>query len=146
MVEILLGLITASREGDWMLHLACIRAMIPWCFAYDQINYARYLPYYYSQMSRLPDEHPDVHAEFMQGSFSVELGSKKYFWPDLCGPNNRRNSEQRYSNPRGNKGLQFKSRFGVYRNESIKNAERANRGSSIALQYRNIAGGHHIQQ
>ena len=79
MVEILLGLIRASREGDWMLHLACIRAMIPWCFAYDRINYARYLPYYYAQMSRLPEEHPDVHAEFMRGGFSVQLGSTNTF-------------------------------------------------------------------
>ena len=53
MVEILLGLIRASREGDWMLHLASILAMIPWCFAYDRMNYDRYLPYYYAQMSQL---------------------------------------------------------------------------------------------
>ena len=36
--------------------------------------------------------------------------------------------------------------FDVYRDESIKNAERYNRGSATALQYKNIAGGHHIQQ
>ena len=79
MVEILLGLIRASREGDWMLHLASVRAMIPWCFAYDRLNYARYLPYYYAQMSQLPTTHPDVQAEFMQGGFSVQLGSNNPF-------------------------------------------------------------------
>ena len=42
MVEILLGLLRASREGDWKLHLSCIRKMVPWCFAYDNLNYARY--------------------------------------------------------------------------------------------------------
>ena len=42
MVEILLGLLRASREGDWKLHLSCVRNMVPWCFAYDNINYARY--------------------------------------------------------------------------------------------------------
>ena len=67
MVEILLGLLRASREGHWILHLAFIRA-IHWCFAYDRHNYARYLPYYYAQMTQLPVEH---HAEFMQGGFSV---------------------------------------------------------------------------
>ena len=46
MVEIVLGLVRASREGDFEHHLMCIRAMIPWCFAYDPLNYARYLPYY----------------------------------------------------------------------------------------------------
>lgn len=79
MVEILLGLIRASREGDWILHLASIRAMIPWCFAYDRINYARYLPYYYAQMLQLPSTHPDVFKEFMEGCFSVQMGSTNTF-------------------------------------------------------------------
>eukprot|EP00745_Piridium_sociabile_P027749 TRINITY_DN44663_c0_g1_i3.p1 TRINITY_DN44663_c0_g1~~TRINITY_DN44663_c0_g1_i3.p1 ORF type:complete len:1606 (-),score=395.32 TRINITY_DN44663_c0_g1_i3:590-5317(-) len=79
MVEILLGLIRASREGDWHLHLASIRAMIPWCFAYDRLNYARYLPYYYAQMSKLPITHPDVYSEFMHGGFSVQLGPTNPF-------------------------------------------------------------------
>ena len=48
MIEILLGLLRADREGDWQLHLACIRKMIPWCFAMDKTNYARYLPVYYA--------------------------------------------------------------------------------------------------
>ena len=50
MVGNLLGLVRASREGDWLLHMASIRALIPWCFTYDRINYARYLPYYYANM------------------------------------------------------------------------------------------------
>ena len=29
MADIMLGLLRASREGDWLLHLASIRAMIP---------------------------------------------------------------------------------------------------------------------
>ena len=62
MVEILLGLLRASREGHWMLHLASICATIPWCFTYDRHNYARCLPYYYAQMTQLPVEHPYVHA------------------------------------------------------------------------------------
>ena len=74
MIEILLALLRASREGDWMLHLATIRQMIPWCFAYDKLNYARFLPYYYDMMSRLPIDHPDVHDHFMQGGFSVQIG------------------------------------------------------------------------
>lgn len=79
MVEILLGLLRAAREGDWMLHLASIHAMIPWCFAYDKLNYARFLPYYYATMTRLPIDHPDVHQMFMQGGFSVQLGCQNPF-------------------------------------------------------------------
>lgn len=79
MAEIMLGLIRASREGNWMLHLAAIRQMIPWCFAYDKVNYARFLTYYYAKMSRLPIEHPEVHGHFMQGGFSVQIGPKNPF-------------------------------------------------------------------
>ena len=46
---------------------------------YDRLNYARYLPYYYAQMSQLPTSSPDVHTEFMQGGFLFQLGSNHPF-------------------------------------------------------------------
>jgi len=79
MTEMMLGLIRASREGNWMLHLECIRNMIPWCFAYDKLNYARYLSYYYANMTQLPVEHPEVHAHFLQGGFAVQIGNQNPF-------------------------------------------------------------------
>ena len=71
MAEITLGLLRAAREGDWLLHLASIRAMIPWLFAYVKVNYACFLSYYYAIMSRLPTDHPargepTVHARWFQ--------------------------------------------------------------------------------
>ncbi|KAK3741541.1 hypothetical protein QZH41_002925 [Actinostola sp. cb2023] len=74
LVENVLGLIRASREGNWVMHMAFIREMIPWCFAYDKHNYARYLTVYYAQMTRLPEDHPDIYNHFMDGGFSVQLG------------------------------------------------------------------------
>ena len=73
MVEILLGLLWADREGDWNLHLACIRRVIPWCFALDKVNYARYLPVYYAQMTQLDKACPGLYQHFQQGYFSVQL-------------------------------------------------------------------------
>lgn len=35
--DIILGLVRASRKGNWELHLHAIRSMIPWCFAYVPI-------------------------------------------------------------------------------------------------------------
>ena len=67
MVEILLGLIKALREGYWMLHLAMIKTVKAWKFAYDRFNYAKYLPIYYNQMLKLPIklklpmEHPELY-------------------------------------------------------------------------------------
>ena len=39
--DILPGLQRAYRQGNWNLHLHVVRSMIPWCFAYDKLNYAR---------------------------------------------------------------------------------------------------------
>ena len=49
MVEILFCLIRASREGNLMPHLALIKAVIPWMFAYDRLHYAIYPSVYYKQ-------------------------------------------------------------------------------------------------
>ena len=75
MADITLGLLRAAREEDWQLRLA----MIPWCFVYDKVNYARFVSYYYATISRLPIDHPEVHQQFMQGGFSVQLGSQNPF-------------------------------------------------------------------
>ena len=74
-----LGLVRATREGNWELHMAAIRAMIPWCFAYDKINYARYLSAYYADMSQLYVQHPDVYKEFSNGAFAVQIGDNNPF-------------------------------------------------------------------
>ncbi|XP_053399793.1 uncharacterized protein LOC123523028 [Mercenaria mercenaria] len=78
-VEVVLGLIRASREGDWQLHLAMIREIIPWCFAYDRQNYARYLSVYYTDMTRLHISHPDTYDHFLHGGFSVQRGEWNTF-------------------------------------------------------------------
>lgn len=74
MASIVLDLIRASREGDLDLHLSGIRRMIPWCFAYDNINYARYLSWYYSEMVALPQKHPEADAYLRAGGLSVQIG------------------------------------------------------------------------
>lgn len=52
MAEIMLALIRAPREGNWMLHLGAIQQMIPMCFAYDKVNYARFLTNYYAMYTQ----------------------------------------------------------------------------------------------
>ncbi|KAL9977627.1 hypothetical protein ACROYT_G015055 [Oculina patagonica] len=79
LVEILLGLLRACREGNWELHLSSVRQMIPWCFAYDNLNYARYLSAYVSEMSHLEKEHPEISEYFRSGGFSVQVGIQNPF-------------------------------------------------------------------
>ena len=75
MVEVLLALLRASREGSWDLHVSTIRNIIPWCFAYDNVNYGRYLSSYLSEMSH----HPDGLAYLRSAGFSVKIGAMNTF-------------------------------------------------------------------
>ena len=56
-----------------------IKAVIPWMFAYDRLNYAKYLPLYYNQMLSLPMEHPEVNGHLKNGGMSVQLGMANTF-------------------------------------------------------------------
>lgn len=78
-VQILLDLLRADREGNWNLHLRSIRSMIPWCFAMDKSNYSRYLPIYYAKMTRLEHDSPEIYEHFKSGGFSVQIGPDNTF-------------------------------------------------------------------
>ena len=60
MVEVLINFVRATREGTWAMHLEGIKEMLPWFFAYDHTNYARYLPVYLAHMMLLPETHPEA--------------------------------------------------------------------------------------
>jgi len=56
MENVVLNLLCATHEGKWSLYLNAIRSMLPWCFAYDKVNYARYLSPYFSEMMNIPEK------------------------------------------------------------------------------------------
>ena len=72
MVEDVLLFIRATRDGNWSLHLAAVRALLPWMFAYNRTNYSRYLPVYWFEMNNLATTNPFVHQELMKGDFAVQ--------------------------------------------------------------------------
>lgn len=78
MVEILLLFLRGIRESDWELHLASVRQMLPWVFAYDHINYSRYLPVYWLEMSNLSTTHPAVYQQCIEGDFAVQRSSNAF--------------------------------------------------------------------
>ena len=75
MIEVLLGLIRATREGNWSMQLSSLRGIVQWCLAYDNINYVRYL----SEMSHLPEGHPDAFKYVSSGGLSVQLSNSNPF-------------------------------------------------------------------
>ena len=72
MVSLLLCFIRATREANWHLHVACVKAMLPYFHSYDRQNYARYLPVYWAEMVRLEKTHPMAFQEFTNGNFGVQ--------------------------------------------------------------------------
>ena len=75
----LVGLLRASREGNWLLYLSAIDYFISSCFAYDKMNYARYLPIYFAEMTALPQTHPNIFENFLNGQFSVQMSNNNTF-------------------------------------------------------------------
>ena len=79
MVELLLAFIRATREGNWELHLASFREILPFFFALNHFNYARYGAYYFCTIKELASTHPTVHRQLTQGQFGVQLSNKNPF-------------------------------------------------------------------
>jgi hypothetical protein len=84
MIELLLLHTRATRTGHWQLHLSTLQSMIPWFFAYDHRNYARYLPAYLTEMGALSSTHPEVFEYLKSGNFSVQRQSRYGFSKIAC--------------------------------------------------------------
>ena len=72
----------AEREGDWPLHLATYKQMLPYFFAAGHVNYARYGLCYLREMKRLPQE---VLSHFMKGEHVMHhsAGLWNGIWSDM---------------------------------------------------------------
>ena len=76
---LMLNLIYATRSGSWELYLSCIEEVIPWPFAYDRQNYARYLIPFLDDMRHLPVRMPEVYTAFIKGHFFIQMGGRNPF-------------------------------------------------------------------
>ena len=63
-VLLMMTYVMAEREGDWLLHLATFKKMLPYYFAAGHVNYARYGLYYLRSKEKLP---PHVERLFLKG-------------------------------------------------------------------------------
>ena len=72
----------AEREGDWPLHIAAFRQMVPYFFAAGHVHYARYGLHYLRSMESLPDS---VLASFMKGEHVMQHvpGLWNGIWSDM---------------------------------------------------------------
>ena len=61
------------------MYLSCVEEVIPWTFAYDRHNYARYLVPFLNDMGSLPVTMPEVHSAFKDGQFFVQMSRNNPF-------------------------------------------------------------------
>ena len=78
MARILLNLLCAARAGLWHLFPETIRDVIPYCFAYDNINYSRYLTVMLADMTAVENDFPDVYQQFCNGHFTTQLSEHPF--------------------------------------------------------------------
>ena len=81
-VLIMMIFVRAEREGDWLLHLWSVEAMLSYFYAAKHINYARYGLLYLREMQRLPD---DIQLKFLKGEHvtSHTAGLWNGMWSDM---------------------------------------------------------------
>ena len=76
-VPVLRDLTRSFREGNWMLHLSSVYRALALCFAFDRINYKRWLPLYYEDCLALPTQFPEIYEAFSNGDFVVRHSSRR---------------------------------------------------------------------
>ena len=70
--------IRSIREGNLSLYLASLAKLIPWVFAMNHINYARWLPVQVRDMKSLAILSPSTEAKFREGLFVVHKTRNKF--------------------------------------------------------------------
>ena len=81
MIDLLRKFITAERLGDWDLHLQSLYDMLPYMAASGHNLYLKSIHIYLQNMSKLQQEHPEVHAHFMKGHHVVRRSDR--LWAGL---------------------------------------------------------------
>ena len=72
MADLFLNFVRAKRIENWALHLQSVAEMAPWYFAYDHLNYARYLLAYIYEILAVPDTHPSAEEYLAVKDFIVQ--------------------------------------------------------------------------
>ena len=60
--------------------------MLPYFYAMDRVNYARWLPICLADMHSLQEQHPEVYSEFIAGNHSVSRSQQPFgqVWSDMA--------------------------------------------------------------
>ena len=63
--------VKSVRSADFDLFVRCLEDILPWVFALDHVNYARWLAVFVQDLKRIPNQR-NVFHEFLRGRFTVQ--------------------------------------------------------------------------
>ena len=75
---LLLRFVRSFRASDFDLYIKCLDEMLPWFFALDHGNYARWLPVHLQDMKSLHLTNPAIHTAFKAGGFVISKTVRKF--------------------------------------------------------------------
>ena len=70
--------VKSLRSGNFDLYVEAIKKMMPWVFALDHGNYARWMPVHLRDMLNLKSIHPNIYREFAAGHFTAQITHRKF--------------------------------------------------------------------
>eukprot|EP00112_Aurelia_sp_Birch-Aquarium-sp1_P023888 Seg731.3 transcript_id=Seg731.3/GoldUCD/mRNA.D3Y31 product="hypothetical protein" protein_id=Seg731.3/GoldUCD/D3Y31 len=59
----LLLLVQSIRQSNFIMFISALEQLVPWMFALDHTNYARWLPIFIADLQQLPAKHPQIYDE-----------------------------------------------------------------------------------
>lgn len=74
----ILRLVRSFREGDFELYHIALVELLPYFFANNNVNYARWLTIHLRDMMCIRQTHPDVANEFERGKFVVHKSERSF--------------------------------------------------------------------
>lgn len=74
----ILILIPSFREGNFRLYCEPLFELVPYFFANNNVNYARWLPIHLRDMMCIEEQQPEVAGEFHKGNFVVHKSDKAF--------------------------------------------------------------------
>ena len=74
----ILAFVRSIRTSNFQLYVESLGQLVPWFFALDHTNYARWLPVHIRDMLALPKTCPEVYKNFCNGAFTSNKTQRKF--------------------------------------------------------------------
>ena len=75
---LLMTYVRSLRTGDFLLYIQVLGKLVPWAFALNRHNYARWLPVHVRDIITLKEKHLTVLQQFLKRHFVVQKSNRRF--------------------------------------------------------------------